>query len=34
MQKTETGVPGENNQLTPSHWQLSYMPQTTRQYVP
>ena len=22
----ETGVPGENNRLTPSHWQLSHMP--------
>ena len=22
----ETGVPGEDHRLTPSHWQLSHMP--------
>ena len=22
----ETGVPGENHRLTPSHWQLSHIP--------
>ena len=24
----ETGVPGENHHLIPSHWQLSHMPRT------
>ena len=30
----ETGVPGEKPRLTPSHWQLSYMPRPGFEPIP